>query len=47
MVTEIVNLSARPGRGLCIGVTSASASLHPGFQIDTSQLNDGATPAMD
>ena len=47
MVTEIVNLRARPSRGLCIVFTSASASLHPSFQIDTSQLNDGATPAMD
>ena len=56
MVSTLVSgsscLGFNPGRGCCIvflGKTlySHSASLHPGMQMVTGELNGGGNPTMD
>jgi len=56
MVSALVSgssgLGSRPGRGHCVvfsGKTlhSHSASLHPGVEMGTGELNAGGNPAMD
>ena len=51
-VSEEAKTCTEPWRGLCVAFSgktlySHSASLHPGVEIGTGELNAGGNPAMD